>query len=561
LISLVVLPLVLLGWVSAVAIQAEEARSRRAVENILRERLDDTVVQAAELLETIRLDLASQVVDPELVDGPPENATAIATQAIATQPMTRMDAAAQTTRAPAVIDPDNVAPRLARLRRRSATVKFVFWIDSGQRLAYPLIPDQIAPDQMDDYLGIDELMGVRPLGNSGGKNAASWGTPAWMPWYRQHGLQLVLWIPGPRGDVVGIVLNRSAWISQLIAGLPESMSIAEATGRSADRTDNAATRTRLVDAQGATVYQWGEGLQNAGDQTTWHELAGVPMSGPLSAWRVVYESDRPLPLVSGSTTALVATLVAVGLLLLALGLYVATGIRRQMRLATQQVSFAGLVSHELRTPLTNIRLYAEMAREDLVDQANSPQTQSVRRRLAVIEQETERLSTLCSSVLALVRQPAAIELQQHPPVDVAATIAGIVDQFRPALDKLGFEIVVEGDSVGALRIDRGALEMVLMNLLSNVEKYASGGRWLMISVKRGKVDLLVEVRDRGGGIPRRQRKRIFRPFVRLDDSINAPSGTGIGLSIARQAARRAGGDLVLVPRGEGACFQLRLPVG
>ena len=87
------------------------------------------------------------------------------------------------------------------------------------------------------------------------------------------------------------------------------------------------------------------------------------MSSPLTSWQLEYHSADPL---TGSASApLIVSLAGIGVVLLALGAYVLTGVQRQMRTARNRVSFASQVSHELRTPLTNIRLYAELAESDL----------------------------------------------------------------------------------------------------------------------------------------------------------------------------------------------------
>ena len=108
--------------------------------------------------------------------------------------------------------------------------------------------------------------------------------------------------------------------------------------------------------------------------------------------------------------------------------------------------------------------------------------------------------------------------------------------------------------------DPDIVEMVLVNLLSNVEKYASEGKHVEVISKLADTELIVTVNDHGPGIPRRHHRRVFRAFSRLDDSIRAPSGTGIGLTIARRAALRHGGDLRLIACSDGSCFELRIPV-
>jgi len=70
----------------------------------------------------------------------------------------------------------------------------------------------------------------------------------------------------------------------------------------------------------------------------------------------------------------------------------------------------------------------------------------------------------------------------------------------------------------------------------------------------------VRVSDHGPGIAPRQHKNVFKAFRRLDDTISAPSGTGIGLTIARRVARRHGGDVIIVATPKGVCFEVKIRV-
>jgi len=89
--------------------------------------------------------------------------------------------------------------------------------------------------------------------------------------------------------------------------------------------------------------------------------------------------------------------------LVSVGAYVVSATRRQMKLAKDQVSFAGHVSHELRTPLTNIRLYADLAKRDVADLQDDSLQQKLGSRLDVIALESARLSGLVSGVLDFMR--------------------------------------------------------------------------------------------------------------------------------------------------------------
>jgi signal transduction histidine kinase len=105
-------------------------------------------------------------------------------------------------------------------------------------------------------------------------------------------------------------------------------------------------------------------------------------------------------------------------------------------------------------------------------------------------------------------------------------------------------------------LDADVVDLALVNLFSNVEKYVGRGGNVQVSSRQTNTRTTIDVIDDGPGVKRLQASKIFQPFVRVDDSINAPAGTGLGLSIARNAARRHGGDLTLLTSKSGCHFRL-----
>jgi signal transduction histidine kinase len=112
--------------------------------------------------------------------------------------------------------------------------------------------------------------------------------------------------------------------------------------------------------------------------------------------------------------------------------------------------------------------------------------------------------------------------------------------------------------------DRDALAQVVLNLISNAEKY--GGGEILVRLRRQETPAgtfgCVDVLDHGPGIPPSQVESIFLPFHRLHDSLsNGIPGSGLGLTLARRMARMHGGDITYNPRaGGGSCFTLTVPL-
>jgi signal transduction histidine kinase len=107
-----------------------------------------------------------------------------------------------------------------------------------------------------------------------------------------------------------------------------------------------------------------------------------------------------------------------------------------------------------------------------------------------------------------------------------------------------------------------ALRQVLMNLLSNSEKYSSDVREIAVTCRKQGETAAVHVADRGSGVDPRHVDRIFQEFFRGDDSLSASkSGAGLGLAIAQDIAGRHGGKVKYEPRpGGGSVFTLEIPL-
>jgi len=116
-----------------------------------------------------------------------------------------------------------------------------------------------------------------------------------------------------------------------------------------------------------------------------------------------------------------------------------------------------------------------------------------------------------------------------------------------------------------VRGDADALSQIVVNLLSNAEKYSNDHKEITLELARRESPLPhaeVKVLDRGLGVPRGSGEKIFEKFYRAHDSLSSGvQGSGLGLTIARQIARAHGGDVVYEPReGGGSGFVLRLPM-
>jgi signal transduction histidine kinase len=383
-----------------------------------------------------------------------------------------------------------------------------------------------------------ESRGPSPTGPS--RRAAS----GWYVWYWGSDIELVYWQRLDTGHVIGVELNRGRLVSDVVASLPSEDAISP---------DLRKDRIRLVDSKGEVLCQWGS-YQPAEVEAP----AAVLQPGqPLGAWRLQYfAAGDPL---AGALSRRVLLQVFLGLLslgavLVALAVYFYRESCREFREAGRRVTFVNQVSHELKTPLTNIRMYGELLQASLRDEEGKS-----REHADIIVSESQRLSRLIGNILTFgSKGRGALRLHRKPGV-VDEVILAVIERFRPSLSSRGVEVSFSGGAPRRVSLDPDALEQILDNLLSNVEKYAPGSEVVEIASRQNGTAASIVVADRGPGIPAKFKEDVFQPFRRLSDRLtDGVSGTGLGLSIARDLARLHGGDVRLLASEKGARFEVTL---
>jgi len=186
--------------------------------------------------------------------------------------------------------------------------------------------------------------------------------------------------------------------------------------------------------------------------------------------------------------------------------------------------------------------------------------------LNIITAEAARLTRLINNVLDFSRLESGEKKYNFQPCDLTEVARSAAETFRPHLEARGFifDCELPGSPV-SVRGDADALSQVIVNLLSNADKYSNGGREVALQLARKPSPLPhaeVRVLDHGPGVPRGSEEKVFEKFYRAHDSLGSGiPGSGLGLTIARQIARAHGGDVVYEPReGGGSCFVLRIPL-
>ena len=231
-------------------------------------------------------------------------------------------------------------------------------------------------------------------------------------------------------------------------------------------------------------------------------------------------------------------------------------LRREAKLSKLQLDFVSKVSHELRTPLTSIRMFAEMLQRD---DKSSEETEVC---LRVLQEETLRLSERIERLLDWGRMEAGRHVYQLRADSVRAIVHEAVEAFDATHVGRPHALDVEVEpNLPDLIVDRGALVDAVVNLLNNAVKYSGDDKRIALRASADARDIRLIVSDNGIGIPRREHKRIFQKFYRVDERLSrAVEGSGLGLAIVRHVVSGHGGRVeVDSDVGRGSRFTIVLP--
>jgi two-component system OmpR family sensor kinase len=222
----------------------------------------------------------------------------------------------------------------------------------------------------------------------------------------------------------------------------------------------------------------------------------------------------------------------------------------------QAAEVLAVVAHELRRPLTAL-LGAIATLQQRGQTLSVLQQQEL---LGMAGRQGEQLQRLLEQLLAAALDRGETRAARRSPVD--ATVLAIEAGQAARLAHLHHRIAIEVAGPLLVRVDPLAVARILGNLLDNAAIHTPRGSPIRLSVVRDGPQAVLAVQDHGPGIPPDQRDRIFERYTQLGQRPGHGSGLGLGLYIARRLARANRGDLHLCdpPDGQGACFELRLPL-
>ncbi|MEK5504042.1 cell wall metabolism sensor histidine kinase WalK [Bacillus sp. FSL M8-0168] len=233
-------------------------------------------------------------------------------------------------------------------------------------------------------------------------------------------------------------------------------------------------------------------------------------------------------------------------------------VTEQEQIDQERREFVANVSHELRTPLTTMRSYLEALAEGAWQDANiAPHF------LNVTQNETERMIRLVNDLLQLSKFDSRDYQFNKEWIHFIRFFSLIIERFEMTKEQHVDFISHLPDRDLYVEMDPDKITQVLDNIISNALKYSPEGGHITFSVDVNEEEelLYISVKDEGVGIPRKDMKRIFERFYRVDKARTRKlGGTGLGLAIAKEMVQAHGGDIWADSiEGKGTTITFTLP--
>lgn len=425
-------------------------------------------------------------------------------------------------------------------------------MDAAQTQRQEVMVRNVAPQQM---LAMNDRTAYSQLSwsTSSFSTLTAGATEGMITRFVQDRLEMIFWVRPERAP--DVVFGCQIYAESLRDLWSDALPVADVSSFSSD------TRPEYILTLLNDKAQPASGAPGAKEERDWkHPFVASEIGEALPHWEAALYLSRPEQL-KESALKLRRTLyllIAAALAAIACGGgLVVADTRRQVVLAQKKADFVSNVSHELKTPLTSIRMFSELMHSGRANPSRHTQY------LRIIMVESERLTRLINNVLDFSRS----ERKQHPLekswLDLYCVLDRAWENHELHLQEMGFRTLWNA-APGPYPVigDEDALAQILVNLLSNAEKYSGDHKEIELESGIESETVYVRVLDRGLGIPSGEEQKIFEAFYRAHDSLSSGiQGSGLGLTLAQRHAQEMSGSIHCEPRrGGGTIFTLRLPL-
>ena len=221
----------------------------------------------------------------------------------------------------------------------------------------------------------------------------------------------------------------------------------------------------------------------------------------------------------------------------------------------KRIEFTRAMVHELKTPMTPVLFSSELLVQELHDEPWASIARNIHRGAT-------NLNNRIDDLLDLARVEIG-RLQLNPKlVDASQLLNNIADYVKALINKNHQHLVLNiPATLPQVWADEERLQQIILNLLVNASKFIPEGGTITLSAREEANSLIVEVKDTGPGIPKKEQQRIFEPYQRQTTDRERLSGLGLGLSLCKKLVELHGGKIWLESQvGKGSTFSFSIPL-
>jgi signal transduction histidine kinase len=348
----------------------------------------------------------------------------------------------------------------------------------------------------------------------------------------------------------GLIQRRLASVQQPIGFPPLDLYMADGEGRPITVSGEVPPATTFVDERTFPLVFFDRELL---------EYA-APYEQSRETWRLrTSYGPRTIPeIVTANTRPQLALMIVLALVMAGGVCFVASAAAREVRVAELKSNFVASVSHDLKTPLALIQLFAET-----LELGRVRNTERAHEYYRIINLEARKLTRLIENILDFSRMEAGLRPYRTAPADIGLVTRQVIDDMSSQFKQQQFDVRIDVEpQLPSVNVDEDAVEQAIENLLANAMKYSGEARQIDVHVGRANSHVCVSVKDRGIGISRREQKKIFRKFYRVNSGLSGgPQGTGLGLAIVDHTMRGHGGFVRVDSEPDhGSTFTLYFPI-
>jgi signal transduction histidine kinase len=233
-------------------------------------------------------------------------------------------------------------------------------------------------------------------------------------------------------------------------------------------------------------------------------------------------------------------------------------VTHELEILKLKSDFVSSVSHEFKTPLTSIKALTERLQNDKVKDSDK-----MRQYFSLISQNVARLTQLVRNLLDFSKIEEGKREYNMAPTNIAELLSQEVRDFESINFQKGLKICAQiPEGIPDLVADREALSQAIHNLLDNALKFSGENKEIEVWLKSQEEHVIIEVKDRGIGIPQDELGKIFDKFYQGRNAIRqAARGTGLGLTLVKHTVEAHGGKVSVTSKlGTGSTFSLILPI-